>query len=196
MFSPVLLLLLLTLCSLDLFARDAMGPERSSFRLNEIGIGGGYASGRLIVSKDDFDVYPLYVRIGFDMSGAVGLSGSTSTLQLSFDPFVNAINAHESGIETGVTVFLRYFYPVSHDLSLFGEIGSGPMYLSIETDEQRNPGFNFLNQFGLGMQYKISEKLALNAAYRYRHLSHGGLRDNRNLGMDSFGVVGGISFLY
>ncbi|MCW8797449.1 MAG: acyloxyacyl hydrolase, partial [Prosthecochloris sp.] len=71
-----------------------------------------------------------------------------------------------------------------------------PMYLSIETDEQRNPGFNFLNQFGLGMQYKISEKLALNAAYRYRHLSHGGLRDNRNLGMDSFGVVGGISFLY
>jgi len=163
--------------------------------LDEVGFGFGYASGELTISKDFFQIYPVYFRLGFDISRAVGLHGHDDRLQFSLDPFINPIDAGQSGYEAGLTVFLRYFRSLSQRTDLFAELGSGPMYLSISTSEQGDPGFNFLNQVGLGARYLISDRVAWMVSCRYRHLSHGGLRESRNLGLDSFGVVSGLSLL-
>ncbi|ANT65956.1 acyloxyacyl hydrolase [Prosthecochloris sp. CIB 2401] len=154
--------------------------------LSELGISTGYASGEHRPEGGDFHVTSFAFRAGFDLGG----------LQCSFDPFVNAIDADESGVEAGLTVFLRYFERLGGKVSVFGEIGSGPMYLGIDTREQGDAGFNFLNLFGAGFRYHISHSLSLDLAGRYRHLSHAGLRDNDNLGMDSWGFSTGIYLGY
>ncbi|RNA65647.1 acyloxyacyl hydrolase [Prosthecochloris sp. ZM_2] len=174
---------------------EAQGEEPSVV-FSEIGFGGGYVAGELRASGEDFHVIPFYLRAGYDISRLVGLSGESSSLQLSFDPFVNYIDARDSGVEAGLTVFFRYFVPVSRGLQLFAEVGSGPMYLSVETDEQGEAGFNFLSQFGLGGRTMLSRRVAFDLSYRYRHLSHGGLRDSPNLGLDTFGLFGGLSLLF
>lgn len=67
--------------------------------LSELGISTGYASGEHRPEGGDFHVTSFALRAGFDLG----------SLQCSFDPFVNAIDADESGVEAGLTVFLRYF---------------------------------------------------------------------------------------
>lgn len=176
-------------------AEPVTDDDKKSFRLNELGIGGGYAGGWLKYSKRHYDAYLLSLRFGYDVSRLVGLSGNSTSLQLSFDPFVNVVDANETGVAAGVTVFARYFLPVVKDFKLFGEIGSGPVYLSIFTEEQEDPNFSFLSQFGLGAQLKLSEQIAVSVAARKRHLSNAGLRDP-NHGINTEGVFTGISFLY
>lgn len=154
--------------------------------LSELGITTGYASGEHRPEGGEFHVTSFALRAGFDLGG----------LQCSFDPFVNAIDTDESGIEAGLTVFLRYFERLGGKVSVFGEIGSGPMYLGIDTLEQGDAGFNFLNLFGAGLRYHLSPSIAFDLAGRFRHLSHAGLRDNENLGLNSWGVSTGVYLLY
>jgi len=163
--------------------------------LDELGIGSGYAWGHLKFSQVDFKAVPAYLRFGFDMNSVVGMKNSKGTLQLALEPFCNPVSRPESGVETGLNVFFRYLHPVAPSVKLVSEIGSGPMYLSIDTHEQGKGGFNFLNQFGLGAQFAVSGNSALTVGYRFRHLSNAGT-SQPNSGINSNAVVLSYSLLY
>ena len=70
------------------------------------------------------------------------------------------------------------------------------MFLSIKSVEQGDAGFNFLDQLGAGLQYKVSERTAIFGGYRFRHISHAGLADRPNGGINSNALVAGFSWLY
>lgn len=163
--------------------------------LDEIGFGTGYAWGHLKFTDADYEAVPLFVRIGFDMNSAFGMRNSKGTLQLALEPFCNPVTEPESGVETGLTVLFRYLHPVAPSVKLVAEIGSGPMYLSIDSKEQGDGGFNFLNQFGLGAQFALSSHDALTLGYRFRHLSNAGT-SQPNRGINSNALVLSYSILY
>ena len=135
------------------------------------------------------------MRFGFDMNSLVGIKDRDGTLQLALEPFANPVIKPDSGVETGLDVFIRYLYPVSSSVKLVSEIGTGPMYLSVKTAEQGKGGFNFLNQFGVGAQLALSGNSALTIGYRFRHLSDAGI-SQPNSGINSNALVISYSILY
>ncbi|MGC8775621.1 MAG: acyloxyacyl hydrolase [Chlorobaculum sp.] len=163
--------------------------------LDEIAIGSGYAWGRLRFTHADFTAVPVFVRFGFNMNSVFGMRDSKGTLQLALEPFCNPVTEPESGVETGLNVFFRYLHPIASSVKMVGEIGSGPMYLSIDSQEQGGAGFNFLNQFGLGAQVAVSGNSAITLGYRFRHLSNAGTSEP-NRGINSNALVLSYSLLY
>ena len=170
--------------------------KKGAFSLSEISIGSGYASGSLKGLAGNYQLYPVFVRFGFIVSSLFGMEGRRSSLQLALEPFVNAIDLPEKGVESGCSVGLRYFHRLRGALDLFVEAGGAPMFLSIATGEQGSAGFNFLLQGGSGLQYRLTERTALFAGYRFRHISHAGLADRSNEGINSEAIVAGFSWLY
>lgn len=163
--------------------------------VDEIGFGSGYAWGKMKFTEATNRVVPIFVRVGFDMNSVFGMQNSAGTLQLALEPFCNPVVDPESGVETGLTVLLRYLHPVAPSVKLVAEVGSGPMYLSIDSNEQGNGGFNFLNQFGLGARFDLSDHDALTLGYRFRHISNAGI-SHPNRGINTNAVVVSYSLLY
>ncbi len=170
--------------------------KRGSFVLNEISIGSGYARGSIKGVPGKYTLYPAFARFGFDISSLFGMEGRRSSLQVAFEPFLNSIDLPEGGFESGCSIGLRYFHHLAGAVDLFVEAGGAPMVLTIATQEQGSAGFNFLLQGGSGLQYKLSDRTALFAGYRFRHISHAGLADRSNEGINSETIVAGFSWLY
>ncbi|RXK87741.1 acyloxyacyl hydrolase [Chlorobaculum sp. 24CR] len=191
LFMPLMLACVFTPAKLNAAATDA----HDGVYLDEIAIGSGYAWGHLKFTEADFNAVPLFVRFGFNMNSVFGMKESKGTLQLALEPFCNPVTEPDSGVETGLDVFIRYLHPVAPSVKLVGEIGSGPMYLSIDSREQGEAGFNFLNQFGLGAQVAVSNNSAITVGYRFRHLSNAGASEP-NRGINSNAVVVSYSLLY
>ena len=162
-------------------------------RFDNLTFSTGYVWGDL-KDNDDLEIIPFSVRFGFDINEFIGLRGP-STLQLGVEPFLNTIITPEEGVEVGFNVGFRYIAPVTDGVSIFGEISSGPAYFSIDTVEQGDEGFNFISQFGAGLEFEITNKVAFTAGYRYRHLSNAGL-DDPNSGINTNALITGVSFSY
>jgi lipid A 3-O-deacylase len=167
-----------------------------ALRLNELGFASGTVWGSVNRKKDHFTVSPLLVRVGFSMNRLVGIEGEQSTLQLALEPEVNVISAPEHGVEAGCGIGLRYFRKLSSPVDLFFEASFAPMFLSINSVEQGAAGFNFLDHFGSGLQYRLSPKSAFFGGYRWRHISHAGLVGRSNMGINSNAIIAGFSWLY
>ena len=180
----------------DVGATSLENGKRAGFYLNEVGVGSGYASGTLKSDPRNFVVYPAFVRMGFNMNSLVGMDGCQSKLQFVLEPFINSIAEPETGVETGCSIGLRYLHPLSASVDLFTEASFAPMFLSIKSAEQGAAGFNFLDQLGAGLQCKVSKSTAIFAGYRFRHISHAGLADRSNAGINSNAFVAGFSWLY
>ena len=170
--------------------------KKSVVYLSEISVGSGYAWGRLKRDAVNLALYPAFVRMGFNMNSLFGMEGCQSIVQLVLEPFLNSITYPEAGVETGCSIGLRYLHPLSASVALFSEASFAPMFLSIKSAEQGDAGFNFLDQVGAGLQCKVSKKMAIYSGYRFRHISHAGLLDRPNSGINSNALVAGFSWFY
>lgn len=164
--------------------------------LDEIGAGTGYAWGSLKNHSEDMTVYPVFMRIGFNINSLFGIKSSAGKVQFILEPFYNTIESPVSGYEAGCSIGLRYLRELSASAGFYLEGSVAPMYLSIDTVEQGASGFNFLDQIGTGLQFKLSGNNAVYAGYRFRHISHAGLVDRPNTGINSNALVIGFSWLY
>ncbi|MBN1278753.1 MAG: acyloxyacyl hydrolase [Chlorobium sp.] len=172
---------------------DELEPD---IYLNEIGIGSGYAWGSLKGDDEEMSIYPAFVRIGFNANGLFGIKSRKSSLQLTIEPFVNIVCGSEDGVEAGCGFGMRYLHEVGSPVDLFVEASAAPMYYSIDTREQGKAGFNFLDQFGAGLQYRFAPGKAFFAGYRFRHISHAGVADRSNDGINTNAIIAGFSWLY
>ena len=197
-FVAAAMLALCVLFPLHAIADSAAGvheadEKQRKVRFDELTFLSGYVWGDL-KRNDNLEIIPFSVRIGFDINKLMGIQGR-NTLQLGIEPFVNTILNPEEGIETGLNVGLRYITPLTDSVSFFGEVSSGPAYFSIDTVEQDDYGFNFISQFGAGLQFKMTQNIVFNAGYRFRHRSNAGL-SSPNSGINTNMFLTGVSFSY
>ncbi|MBV5319916.1 MAG: acyloxyacyl hydrolase [Chlorobium phaeobacteroides] len=170
------------------------GKRRIS--LNELAFGTGYIQGSLDHGARDLAVYPAFVRIGLTLNPLLGIRSERASLQLALEPFLNPVSSETDGVEAGIGIGLRYRHKLSLPLDIYIEGSIAPMYLGIDTGEQGAGGFNFLNQAGAGLQYRITKTNALFGGYRFRHISHAGTMDRSNDGINSHALVLGVSWIY
>ncbi len=180
-------------------ARGVSGLQKvrsKALSLNEINVGSGFVHQSSCSSLRHHFGYPIFIRLGLNVSSLAGLSGYRSGLQLALEPFYNTIHGTEKGFETGCGFGVRYFHKLTGSTNLFLEASVAPMYLGIDSREQGRAGFNFLDQIGVGVQRTLSGPYALFSGYRLRHISHAGLVDRPNSGINSGAFIAGISYSF
>jgi lipid A 3-O-deacylase len=192
--TPILTLaILLVTAPLYAFESSTGPPGQSQPFLKEIGLITGY--GRASMPEGKYETIPIILHCGVDLSKYFsGLRGHRGLLTAYIEPQVNPVISPESDIEFGVGVGLQYQYPVTTFLSLYVNASTGPYYISVDTTDQAD-GFIFANYAGAGAYFFVNKNTAVNAGYRFRHMSNANTREP-NGGIDShFGVIG-ISWFY
>lgn len=171
------------------------GGDEHHFCLTEVGFITGFGLGDLRSPHDALQAFPLICHLGFELNDVMGINDHKGRLSMVVEPFFEPL-IRPGGFTLGAVLMFHYAYPLSKSLRAFIEGGAGPGYLSKRTREQGSGGFNFFDQGGGGLQIFIKESQALTFGYRFRHISHAGLRDSSNGGINShFALIGFSYFL-
>lgn len=172
-----------------LLAEEAPGPSRS---MNEAGFLIGYGQGSL--PEGCYDPLLVIVRLGYDLENRFAfLREWKGVLSLYAEPQVNPVNGAETEIEFGVGVGVKYMHPLAGRLwgHLFASVG--PHYISVVTEKQTN-GFIISDVVGAGLTWFLTEKSAVVAEYRFRHLSNADTNLPNNGINCHFGTIGYTRF--
>lgn len=175
---------------------DPKNAEKNVFEVYEIGFATGYALGYLHKTNNDpFNVIVNSVYVGFELNSIFNIDQKYGIFQLSFEPFFNVIKQPKLNVEVGISAFIKYEYSIFSELSIYAQIGAGPMYFGIDSNELANKGFQFLDQFGLGFHFFFFDHVSFNLEYRFRHISNAGFREV-NFGLNNNSITIGISRFY
>jgi hypothetical protein len=95
---------------------------------------------------------------------------------LVLEPFLSYVHKPEDGLELGFNLLFRYYLKVGDQSHLFGNLGIGAAYTSVDFKEQ-GTHFLFAPQVGIGFRW---ERYSLEA--RLRHYSNANTADpNRDV---------------
>lgn len=154
----------------------------------EIGVMGGLGTGS--ISEGRYEPLMLMLHLGYTIKTFEHKNGGApARLSLILEPQYNNVLKPDRDYEFGLGIGIKYMHPLTNDLHPYIYACTGPHYISVNSENQAE-GFVFSNQFGVGLYYFATKRTALNAGYRFRHMSNGGTRDP-NSGIDShLGVIG------
>lgn len=94
----------------------------------------------------------------------------------------------------GVTPKLIYAFTALNRLRFYVEGGGGPLWTDLGGRVPEQPGqFNFMVWGGAGLSWYFSPQWAVQAGYRFLHISNGGTR-NQNSGLNAGIPFVGLSF--
>ncbi len=115
-------------------------------------------------------------------------------VQYQLEPVIGDITVPNGKAEFGVSLagFKYNFTALESRWSPYSNFGFGVIYEPIGHHVQ-GTDFNFIIQTGVGLQYFIDEKHALNFQYRYRHISNATIK-TPNSSINSSFVLVGFSF--
>lgn len=188
----VFFLSLFLLCASNTYANEG---KRGGFRLVEKTFGTGYGFGDIKPPQDDYSSLLFYVRFGFRLNDCWGFPNHRGELQFAVEPLFNHLLQPNSGILVGVGLGFYYWYPLGQHLSWYSEVNVAPHYLSIDTIEQADAGFNFLDVVGTGLRWHFADNKTINLGYRLRHISDANISDGPNSGIDTHSVVLSVTFI-
>lgn len=151
------------------------------------GLNSGYSFGR-------YDGVQTNISASFKVNDWVGLDAECGDLYFGVESFYKQYLSSNADFLVGTTPLSRYSYPVGFG-QVYVEAGAGPAYLNMKTREQGSAGFNFFDQVGAGVSFS-ADNLSVRLGYRFSHISHAGLRDGSNGGIDAHSILFGFSLNY
>jgi hypothetical protein len=143
---------------------------------------------------NDMTSLPSAVRYEVNTNRVIQLNPRYGELNFGIEIFGNTIFSPEVGELVGITPVLRYRSPSCSNFRLYMEAGAGPGYLGINTHEQEKKGFTFYDQIGIGVEFSPKAGMAFIFGYRFSHISHGGILQTKNRGIEGDTVIFGLSF--
>ncbi len=164
--------------------------------LQEIGVVTGFLHGDL-KNQHDLNAIVFGMRFGFDLKPFTKKMfgfDPKGILEIVYEPFINTITEPRSNVELGLPFFIKYAYPLTEKFYPFIEVGTGPYYMTLSTEEQSTQ-FNFVSQGGAGFSYFIRDDLSINVEYRMRHVSNASIKEP-NGGIDASVYIIGMSMYF
>lgn len=150
--------------------------------------GFGYST----VTEGDYLPVPLIVHLGTDMKRWFpSLADNRGMLTAFVEPQFNPVFGYDTSMEAGLGIGLKYRYPLTDALSVYGLFSSGFLFITGDTVDQAS-GFNFSHAVGVGINVNVMPGGALDLGFRIRHVSNADIREP-NCGIDSY--IGTIGFM-
>jgi len=162
----------------------------------ELGIQTGYGTGMRNyggVGRVDNVVFMPSISVPL-LRREIGPSVLKGVLQYQFEPVIGLMTSPSAKFDIGASLigFKYNFTGLGSRISPHADFGFGVIYEPVDRRVQ-GTSFNFLLQTGLGVQYFVNDKTAVNVSYRYRHISNAGIKQP-NSGINSNFVLVGMSF--
>jgi opacity protein-like surface antigen len=160
----------------------------------ELGLRSGYS-----ISPRNVDMVPVNIRIGYTLFKGKKWVIPPGALEVGVEPFVSVITSvthpdkRSGSIELGgVLPVLTYYFDLGGRIYPYLEGGLGMLYTDLR-GYNLGGHFSFLETVGAGVTYFLNDTLALNAGWRYRHISNAEIYKD-NAGLDSFIFLAGVSY--
>ena len=171
------------------FAEDVL-PKAGTW---ELGLRTGYIWGL----RKHAEMIPINLRIGYTTFKGQWWIVPAGAFEISAEPFVSVIHSIRPGthgsveLGLGLPVF-TYYFDTGTRFAPYIEGGLGLLYTDLR-GYNLGGHFSFMENIGLGASYFLSDNLAFNAMWRYRHISNANLYDD-NAGLDSGVILAGFSY--
>lgn len=151
--------------------------------------GATWSFGKSIIHEQLPEAYrytPISILGNFPVQqfGKLGVYGEYQYTQAT-----NLRNSYD--FEFGMNFGLRYLMQLNLKTYLIASVGSGPHYITVQTDRQAS-GFIFSDNFELNLRHYYTElRTTIQLAARFRHISNAGLK-SPNGGIDNFFLLFGL----
>ncbi len=159
----------------------------------EVGLRSGYSTG----AGKNVSMAPVSLRLGYVLYRGKPWIFPRGALQVATEPFVSPITSVRPGksgsIEMGLALpLLAYHFDLGNHLVPYIEGGVGLLYTDLR-GFRLGGHFQFLSQAGMGLSYFLTDQVALNLGWRFRHISNAGLHDD-NVGLNTYTFQAGLSY--
>ena len=135
-----------------------------------------------------------FLSLMFDWGKVIKELSRDRSYQLAVEGAVtHAEQEGEDRWAVSATPLFIYNFKKTNRTVLFTEAGLGLLYTDLDP-AQFGSQLDFLVQAGVGFRYRLANDRFFSFAYRYQHISNGGL-DQDNESIDSNFLILGISFL-
>jgi hypothetical protein len=159
----------------------------------EAGFIAGYGTGS--IHEGNYEPVLLIAHLAYDLKAFFpSLDKHRGILSVVCEPQINPVFQPKSDIEFGVGLGLKYMYPATDNLYPYIQGTVGPHYISVQTDDQAS-GFTFADTIGAGLYYFVTKTTAVNAGYRFRHMSNAGIK-SPNGGINTHFGTAGVSLFF
>ena len=192
---PVVFLLLFLTAGLsradEINAKDIL--QKSKYELGVL-TGYGWAMDHL-PQEPDIQHAVVLPSLSITLSGIErGSSFYRGIIQYQLEPVIGIITVPNQRAEFGLSAvgFKYNFTGLENRWLPYSNFGFGTIYEPIGHHVQ-GTNFNFILQTGVGVEYFLDEKRAINVQYRYRHISNACIK-LPNSSINSSFVLVGLSF--
>jgi len=148
---------------------------------------------RLWEHNRDIDIAQGVVHVAFPLTRPIGRSWYRGVLDYKVELQGGVLTTFEDREFVGLSpIGLRYNFTAAGKLVPYVEVVLGVSYFNVPRYVQGTT-FNFIENAGIGAQYFIRPDIALNAQFRFMHLSNAGIREP-NEGINEGYLLVGVSF--
>lgn len=196
--KPLLSIALVTLLftSQAAFADKTAVTKSTEDTIANAGYSAGVMAGygvRLWDHGRSIDIVQGVVHVAFPLTGPMGRSWYRGVLDYKVELQGGVMTNFDDRALVGISpIGLRYNFTAAGKLVPYVEVVLGGAYIDVPRHVQ-GTRFNFTENGAVGAQYFIRPDIALNAQFRFMHLSNAGIREP-NPGIDEGFLLVGISF--
>lgn len=162
-----------------------------------VGAKTGYAdSHRIFAGREPgVNVVPLFLQIGYTVTDVHGPFPVRGSLEVIFEPTFMMIVEPQETWGQGASLLLRYNFVTGTRWMPFFEVGVGILHWNLRIPRDLNSQFNFTILGGPGINYFLTENLAITGQVGMHHVSNAGRR-SPNVGVNSSMYLLGVSYYF
>jgi opacity protein-like surface antigen len=160
-----------------------------------MGIKAGYGTS---LDNKGVDMIPAHLHIGYTVFNGQWWLVPAGSFEVGIEPFGASYTSLKKktargGEEIGLSLpVLTYYFDLGRGIAPYIIAGAGIMYKDLHGYHTGGP-FTFMETFGAGVSYFIDKNIAVNAEYRFRHMSNASIYD-QNAGLNTGIFLAGFSY--
>jgi lipid A 3-O-deacylase len=143
----------------------------------------------------DVQFVPVFFQIGYTVTDVHGPFPVRGSLEVIFEPTFLVTTNPETEVGGGASLLFRYNFVTGTRWVPFFEVGVGILDVDLNVPRDLNSQFNFTILGGPGINYFVTDNLAILGQVGLHHISNAGRR-SPNVGVNSVMGLLGVSYYF